>query len=751
MIRSSYRAFASTLVLGMVGVLAPRPAAAQRDWIRPKQPADSAPPVTAAFGGRLGPAYRRLRVPAVTQLPIPSLTGMVGAIITEAEPNDSIAQATLVTLGDTASGTISPSNDIDWYAVDLTAGSVVDLDVTAARSGSAIDAVIALVAPDGESFLAYNDDWHGLDPRIVFPISTTGRYFVGIGGTTTTTGSYALAFGLAALDEVEPNDTPDEATVVAATDTVLATFSTSGDVDYFAVDVTDTVILSALASPSVSGAPLSLTLYGTDGTTVLDTVSDPGYGLPTLSHLITSAGRYYVAVRQSPVGGTTGLLYALFLGASPPGPGDPATIVATDLGYPSGLHALPSGDFVTLDNGQARIVRVTTAGDVTDVATFPSGYPVALTVDGYGDLLVSGYDYTAGGSVVWRFTLAGQRSILLLDSASSFQNMTVGPDGDLWVATCGNVCWQLRRYDPVGTLKSSRTISFYPYRLAFGPDGVLYATDGGQHVYRIGTSVTAVVTEANGSLDGLAFDKDGYVYVGTGYTNQIHLYSPTFELVGDVFAQVNVNGPLELAFGRDASGVTTARLFATNSGATDPALHGTLVELNPSGIRAAGWSVGASLLRLATTAIDTAVMGAPYADTLRLEAEGGTARWALLQGVLPPGVALDTATGVLAGVPAAAGSFEFTVRVTVGAQQGYGRFTLAVRQPTVSLDDAVDLLLGVTGALSDAEQTFLDLQGNHNGRYDIGDLRAWLQARAAAGNAKAAAWLARMGGPGGAR
>ena len=54
-------------------------------------------------------------------------------------------------------------------------------------------------------------------------------------------------------------------------------------------------------------------------------------------------------------------------------------------------------------------------------------------------------------------------------------------------------------------------------------------------------------------------------------------------------------------------------------------------------------------------------VGAPYSHTLT--ASGGAAPylWAVTAGVLPPGLALDPATGIIAGTPSGAGAFDFTV------------------------------------------------------------------------------------------
>ena len=68
------------------------------------------------------------------------------------------------------------------------------------------------------------------------------------------------------------------------------------------------------------------------------------------------------------------------------------------------------------------------------------------------------------------------------------------------------------------------------------------------------------------------------------------------------------------------------------------------------------------------------------------------------------------------------------MRVDAGGRVGYADFTIVVSQPSVSVTDAANHLLG-SSQLSVDLQRFLDLQGNKNGRYDVGDFRAHLRAQ----------------------
>ena len=120
------------------------------------------------------------------------------------------------------------------------------------------------------------------------------------------------------------------------------------------------------------------------------------------------------------------------------------------------------------------------------------------------------------------------------------------------------------------------------------------------------------------------------------------------------------------------------------------------------------------------------LMGKAY--TFALTASGGTGsyQWSQTGGTLPNGLSLAT-DGSVTGTPSASGQTTANVRVTSGSQQSDGTVTFTVTEPTLLLANTLNGLLGTGGTLSADDKTYLDLVGNKNNVYDLGDFLAWVE------------------------
>jgi M6 family metalloprotease-like protein len=127
------------------------------------------------------------------------------------------------------------------------------------------------------------------------------------------------------------------------------------------------------------------------------------------------------------------------------------------------------------------------------------------------------------------------------------------------------------------------------------------------------------------------------------------------------------------------------------------------------------------------TARPNGVMGATYADTLRVTGGTGTNSWTVTPDALPEGVTLTASSGVLSGFPRETGSFTYTATVTSGAQSQGKTFTFSITAPTLATADVTAQLLGPAAPLNADQVRYLDFLGNNNGIFDIGDFLAWVK------------------------
>jgi len=562
-------------------------------------------------------------------------------IVDESEPNDNVRTADSVALGDQARGVVNPAGDVDTWFVDLPAGQFLSVDVDAAQVGSPLDATLELIAPDGTTSLAFNDDFDGFDSRISYRVPQSGRYYVAIRAFGATGGpglTYVINFDKVTCPvvgtEQEPNDTPGTAAPVAIGDSGSGEIcphddNPAGDVDYWAI----TARAGTTIELDVDAAALGLfvdpviALYASDGTTQLAFNDDEDGADSRLQYSIVTTGTYYTTVADA-AGSGNPFPYTLHVRSITPGPGDPITVRAQGLGRPWGLAVGNTGDLFVSDLTGNRVVRVSGQGVVT---TFATGIPTpqGLAFDAFGKLLVASTD-----GAVYRVTPQGQATRFITDAGIPLW-IAVAPDGRIWLTDLSDR--SLRRYSSTGQFEARfDAISVGgsgPGPLAIAPSGEPHFSQGTE-IWKLANGELRRVLRGAFIIWAFAFDVAGNIYAPAPAAGRIQLFDATGAIVADTFA-IGPDAPQAVAFGRDATGATVARLFAT-----DPRV-GRVFEVNPAGVAHPGQPVG----------------------------------------------------------------------------------YVAPRFP---LDVAAASLLG-GGGLSAADLQYLDALGNHNGRYDVGDLQAYLR------------------------
>ena len=133
-------------------------------------------------------------------------------------------------------------------------------------------------------------------------------------------------------------------------------------------------------------------------------------------------------------------------------------------------------------------------------------------------------------------------------------------------------------------------------------------------------------------------------------------------------------------------------------------------------------------MAISTTALNPGVVGAGYVDTLMATGGSGSFTWTQVGGdALPAGLNVSP-SGVITGAPEEDGTFAMVYEAVSGALSStQDTVTVSVTTPNLALSNVVNHLLGPIPVLSADEENYLDIIGNNNGRYDVGDFRAYLQ------------------------
>ncbi|MGH9262435.1 MAG: hypothetical protein ACRD08_21455, partial [Acidimicrobiales bacterium] len=315
------------------------------------------------------------------------------------------------------------------------------------------------------------------------------------------------------------------------------------------------------------------------GTTQLAFNDDADGADSRLQYSIVATGTYYATVAAARDLNDNPFPYSLQVRMITPGPGDPITVRGTGLGLPLGLAVGSTGDVFIGDVIGGRVVRVSGQGAVTTFATGIQS-PFGIAFDAFGQLLVA-----SGDGAVYRVSPQGQATRFITDAGAPFW-IAVGPDGRIWLSDVSDR--SLRRYSPAGQFETRFDLIAIggsgPGPLAIGPSGEPYFSNGTEIWKLVNGQPQRVVADAV-IIWGFAFDVAGNIYAPAPVAGRVKLFDPTGRVLADPFA-VGPDAPQVVAFGRDGTGATVARLFATET------LVGRVIEMNPAGVAHPGFPVG---------------------------------------------------------------------------------------------------------------------------------------------------------------
>jgi M6 family metalloprotease-like protein len=157
------------------------------------------------------------------------------------------------------------------------------------------------------------------------------------------------------------------------------------------------------------------------------------------------------------------------------------------------------------------------------------------------------------------------------------------------------------------------------------------------------------------------------------------------------------------------------------------------------------WTVAATFVPLLVASAPTpgtALMGSTYSASLSASGGTGSYTWTLLSGALPKGVTLRS-SGLISGVVEETGSYAATAQVMSGTQTQAVPISISVTAPALTTSTVLGVLLGTGGTLTSDERRYLDLLGNRNGQFDVGDFLAFIDRTSGAVTAEMMAELLR--------
>jgi len=430
--------------------------------------------------------------------------------------------------------------------------------------------------------------------------------------------------------------------------------------------------------------------------------------------------------------------------------------------------ANPRGEYFLLENKQAfgsDVYNLTVGGSSTGpklgglLVWHIDSLKIATTGLGQGNSVNAGFPHGV--------QLIQADSLNQLDKPSSFGGNR-GDAGDPYPGRTGNrrlsrttnpaaLLNDEGRYAGFGLLDIQQVAPDGPISFQFGYATVVRASDTlasisvdgisyrrYEEVLSPATGVTVSVADTQTTPDGRARFRFLSWSDGGARTHTVTAASVGDSLVASLEAsyrlRVSTSGAgmvaaspaAELAFGTFFPAGTTVRLVATAgpdsvfdgwSGDTTAAKDTLVLTMNrPYTVNAQF----APVLAVPSLNPPVALVGTPYAYDLAAQGGTGVYTWSVVRGKLPLGLYL-LPTGLIRGTPEETGSSDLTLLVSSGSQSRQVPVRLSAVAPTVDLTVAVNQLLRLDTALTPEQIRYLDLQGNRNQRFDLGDFLAWVK------------------------
>ena len=101
-------------------------------------------------------------------------------LVKEKEPNEGFRQAQVLQAPCVVEGSVERQRDVDVYRIEGKAGQKLTAEVTAARHGSALDALLTLYTAEGNQLASSAEKIAGPDARITATLPANGVYYLSL-------------------------------------------------------------------------------------------------------------------------------------------------------------------------------------------------------------------------------------------------------------------------------------------------------------------------------------------------------------------------------------------------------------------------------------------------------------------------------------------------------------------------------------------------------------------------------------------
>lgn len=210
----------------------------------------------------------------------------------EVEPNNEFATAQVVNFGETINGEILNGNDIDFFQVQVAGPGALETTVTNILLGTNVR--VRVYDSEEEQILVSNSfGSNGLD----LPVSVClpGTYYISVenfSGAPT----YSISFSFSSTDSNECNNTFVTATEISLGEVVSSTLYGFFDVDYYAFQVDQPMVIRPLLSGVPDGESYELILYDPVQDQIDSDFGNSLGGPATFISVICEPGTYYLLV-----------------------------------------------------------------------------------------------------------------------------------------------------------------------------------------------------------------------------------------------------------------------------------------------------------------------------------------------------------------------------------------------------------------------------------------------------------------------